>query len=214
MIHLILLGILFLNGSLLSEDPKQFNISDALKKEEAVFLSEIAADVKYILLEYTNESALSYINGVIFFKNHILIYDVRSNLLLFNMDGKFIRRIGKLGRGPGEYSNILGIDADVQNEIIYVLDNGTNKLLSYGLDGKFIPTIVQCQEKLSFAFHNGLFYLHTPINFSSISSEPGVTKFFQLSILNNKGTNVKDLCEATPKTNISAKTEVYIQFWK
>jgi hypothetical protein len=171
-------------------DYKVFNLSNSLGKEELVNLSEIAKEVKFIKLEYTTESILSYIKGVIFFKNNILVYDVKNNLCLFDLNGKFIRHIGKIGRGPGEYSNILCIDADILNEIIYVLDNNSPYLLSYYLNGDFRPTNIPCRNKISFSCYNNQFFFHTPSNLVLLDKGYGEDNNYQLSVVNSNGIQI------------------------
>ena len=52
---------------------------------------------------------------------------------MFDGKGKFVRRIGRQGQGPGEYSLVLSLDVDRENELSYLLDNG--KVNVYSLTG-------------------------------------------------------------------------------
>ena len=50
---------------------------------------------------------------------------------LFDINGRFIRKIDKTGRGPGEYLNIRKIDIDPVKRHIIVFDNGVG-ILCFG----------------------------------------------------------------------------------
>jgi len=189
----------------LSDKPITLDISDVYKKEDAVNLSEIAKAVKLIKLEFTPDAALSYIKEVILLNNYILICDVKSNLCLFDSDGKYIRHIGKIGRGPGEYSNIRCIDVDPQNEIIFILDNYSPFLLSYDIKGNFKSTIIPCRDKTSFCFLNGYFYFHAPINLVAYSDNSNSETFYQLSVYDSKAVLVKSLNEVNAKNLTKSK---------
>lgn len=55
-------------------------------------------------LETTEASLLSYPELLKTCRDTLFVFDrSNSSLLLFAPDGKFIRRIGRIGRGPGEY---------------------------------------------------------------------------------------------------------------
>ena len=58
---------------------------------------------------------------------------------MFDGKGKFVRRIGRQGQGPGEYSLVLSLDVDRENELIYLLDNG--KVNVYSLTGDYLKSI-------------------------------------------------------------------------
>jgi hypothetical protein len=69
------------------------------------FLSEIANQIEYVSLEAKEESYIGEISQICFSDNKILVYDEKlNNLLLFSRSGEFIAKIGKIGKGPGEYT--------------------------------------------------------------------------------------------------------------
>lgn len=97
-------------------------------------------DVEQIIpLETSSKSLIVDINKVIINNNNIYILDTRNyNLIVFDQNGKFIQKIGTIGKGPGEYIEIR--DFDISNGFIYTLDY--RKIHKYNLnDGKFIETI-------------------------------------------------------------------------
>lgn len=59
----------------------------------------------------------------------------------YSRDGRFIRRVGHIGRGPGEYSQGNGVRVDEKRGILYILFNG-DAVLRYELDtGRFIDQV-------------------------------------------------------------------------
>ena len=60
---------------------------------------------------------------------------------LFDKNGTFLRQIGGLGQGPGEYTNIYDAQIDEVNNRIYMLPWTSNQLLVFDLDGNILPPI-------------------------------------------------------------------------
>ncbi len=88
---------------------------------------------EYIALETKKESLFGTINKLIVHDDKYFILDKvkRKKVLIFAEDGTFIRTIGSVGKGPGEYSNMedFTIDEATQNivilgypSIVYVYD--------------------------------------------------------------------------------------------
>lgn len=61
---------------------------------------------------------------------------------LYDKSGKFICNIGKLGRGPGEYPTLNGLQFSADGRKLYLFPFGTTrKILEYDLAGKHIRDI-------------------------------------------------------------------------
>ena len=73
-----------------------------------------------------------------------------NTALVFNIDGKFVRSVGSMGQGPGEYNMILNAAFDDRNSRLYILANRPYKIVCYHLDGKFV--------KESLLDQNGWYY--------------------------------------------------------
>lgn len=89
----------------------QINI-DPDQVENFIDISPMLDDsIEIIPLETTDECLLSNIERLIFYKGHFYILDEpRRNIFVFDEAGRFVRKIGKQGSGPGEYSSILFFD--------------------------------------------------------------------------------------------------------
>jgi len=100
-------------------------------------LSSIVEEIKSIELELTDESLInpSQIVRVCLLNNSHVIIAEKNQILLFSIDGTFIRSIGSRGQGPGEFINILNLAIDEKNKHIFV---GSSKIICYDLDGTFL----------------------------------------------------------------------------
>lgn len=63
-------------------------------------------------------------------------------ILMFDRDGHFVRKIGNIGEGPEDYHEYsYRLAVDIENEIIYVLNDPYDVLLSYSFTGDFLQRI-------------------------------------------------------------------------
>jgi hypothetical protein len=88
-----------------------------------------------------------------------------KGLLVYNTSGQLKARIGKKGKGPGEYIYGFRFTLDRNNKIVYVLDK--EKILKYTFTGQFLGDIPLTRKKQLFnhvVFSNGKLYLYEGIN--------------------------------------------------
>ena len=113
------------------------NPSDVAKYDKGFF-----QDIRVIPLETNDSVLMAGCDKVIHHENRYYVLDKRfSNLFIFDEQGKYLERIGKLGNGPGEYQSIYGFDIieSEQKVIVYSLENMA--LFEYSLMGDFIQKI-------------------------------------------------------------------------
>jgi len=97
-----------------------FKIRDHLDQAGELLLSTIANEIRYIPLETTPACFLSGCRQVEIFHNNIYVKDTKA-LYKFDMDGRFIGQIGRIGNGPGEYGSVLWFNFIASsNEIILI----------------------------------------------------------------------------------------------
>lgn len=125
-----------------SETP-MINIEHDFDQIKEFRLSHIADDIEYIKLEKTPETNIGGGRPVWHITNEfIFVFTSGPNsgsLLQFSRKGKFIRQIGKYGRGPGEFISILGMSSDDNNKNLYVIANFAHKVLTFDLiTGEFL----------------------------------------------------------------------------
>jgi len=94
-------------------------------------LSDIAKEVIYIPLETKTESYLNQINEIVFTDSCILI-EHWGQIKIFSSDGKFIRELYRVGKGPREcYARSFTISD--QKRTILVYNNFAHKINEYRL---------------------------------------------------------------------------------
>mgnify|MGYP002349173891 CR=1 FL=1 len=103
--------------------------------------SELGADdleCIFIPLETKEECLLSLsFDDIQFYDDKIFIVNSQNNMarvFVFSKEGDFITQIGKIGQGPGEYSQPYKLHINENKKIITIADRHLNKLIDYNLD--------------------------------------------------------------------------------
>lgn len=143
---------------------------DPDKVENYIDISPMLSDsIDIIPLETTDESLLSNIGRLIFHKGHFYILDgTRRGIFVFDEKGRFVRKIGKQGGGPGEYSRISFFD--VMGDSLIISHEGSFKCTIYNLQtGDAVHTITPEISRLDGFVLDKDFYLIT--NYEKVEQE-------------------------------------------
>ena len=126
------------------------NVSDKL------YIESLIEEAYYVPLETTDESLFAYNRKTIVYKDHIYVLDdvLARAVLIFDMSGKFLRKIGKQGGAPNEFALLLGMTIDEKNDRLVLFDQRKKKLMHFTLDGDYVKT-----TNLSFDFSGQMEYL-------------------------------------------------------
>jgi len=101
---------------LLEFDPRSTNV-------KAIKLSEIADDISYIILD--DSVPIGFINSNIrCISNSIFFSELDVGILEYNRKGEFKKKIGSIGRGPGEYTSYVDFTVDENSGTVYIRDRG------------------------------------------------------------------------------------------
>ena len=121
-----------------------------LTKTRVVNLSDIGFfDIEYIPLETHENSVISGIDYLFFNDyniNKIIVEDSSyiikngNSVLRFYYDGSFVTKIGSVGRGPDEFTQVGDIDYDKIDKEICILSGWQKKLCYYSESGEHIRT--------------------------------------------------------------------------
>ena len=116
--------------------------AEIIKNKHEVKLSEFATDVEIIQFDNTPKALLGRIQDIQLTNDYIFVEHSGNALITqFSRAGKYIRHIGKQGRGPKEYALCRKFSLDEKNERIYIQTNWTRKILVYNFDGEYIKTV-------------------------------------------------------------------------
>ena len=109
------------------EAPKDFLIASSFK------------NIHMIQLEATEESLISDIKRVVDVEGKVYVLTRTNEIFCFDRaTGKYIRTIGRMGEGPGEYVSAMDICYDEKEKCICVVDYYKSAIHNYSLDGRFL----------------------------------------------------------------------------
>ncbi|TKG94934.1 6-bladed beta-propeller [Puteibacter caeruleilacunae] len=140
MIHLkrtiLLLVIAFCFSSLQAQELQTIDVESAIdKKSESVAMSEYAESISYCPLETNDNCTIDRNIKVSATKDEIIVRSKSGCFLFDRKTGKFIRKIGTEGRGPGEYYSVSGLVNPLSRFVYFIGHQGV--LLKYGFDGVY-----------------------------------------------------------------------------
>ena len=121
-----------------SPDDNLYKIDPRTFVENKIILSEIANDIKYIPLDNSFPIGITYTLRITKEYVYLSIKDV--GIVQFDRYGKFVRKIGSRGKGPGEFRYGMNFTVDDLTENVYVLDPGIVKV--YSPSGIFLRDIL------------------------------------------------------------------------
>lgn len=109
------------------EAPKDFLIASSFK------------NIHMIQLEAKEECLISDIKRVVDVEGKVYVLTRTNEIFCFDRaTGKYIRTIGRLGEGPGEYVSAMDICYDEKEKCICVVDYYKSAIHNYSLDGRFL----------------------------------------------------------------------------
>lgn len=116
----------------------------SVNSDLGVIKSSQLIDTSYVIpLETLSKNLIGHIDEVKIYKNEIFVSDIRKSksVYVFDLRGKYLRRIGDIGSGPGEYSRPEGFEIDEKNNELLVFNGNIRKILRYNLSGEFLGNI-------------------------------------------------------------------------
>lgn len=155
-----MLMLLYIKSQDRGDSIQVVDIGAGVTKMERFSLSQFTDDILYTKLEFLENSQMGEIRSISVSEKYILISDNKF-CYLFDPRGKFLRNIGKVGRGPGEYQFLTG--ALLLNDRIFI--QSVFDLFEYKTDGSFVRKI-----KDRFMFNNNKYeYSRNWINLNDSS---------------------------------------------
>jgi hypothetical protein len=187
------------------DKPFTITLNTNLSNSKEIGLKEIAENIEYIKLEFLPESVLGRIQRLVATEKYFFVFDNRD-ISQFSRSGKYIRKIGKSGRGPGEYPALRDFAVDESTQHLFVLGNFIRQIFVYDFNGNYVKGIKLNEEERETIdiTEDGLIVLQTsPITKSLLSTEVinqqgiSVLKFYSRSYLNSNSIKIAK----TPNTS-------------
>ena len=137
-----------------ASDIATIEIVQNLGKFQAVPLSEFVTELEYIPLETCDDCLIAEWNGgynhIIVTTSHIFVAGYNF-CYAFDRDGRFIGKLGSVGQGPGEYSDLRGLSIDENKQSVYI--NARYSVMEYSYDGVFRRSFSVPQTRLQLHNH-------------------------------------------------------------
>lgn len=106
--------------------------------------SRIIKNIDLIALETVKESIIGRIDNIKEYKDHYYIFDrhISKSLFVFNKNGRFVKRIHDIGKGPHEYTRLYSFSIDNYSNQIIICAGWPAKILKYNLFGEFEEEVI------------------------------------------------------------------------
>lgn len=107
-------------------------------EDKTLTYSDIIEVQEWIALDSLNECIIGDVAKIEEFNNEFYILDktIRKCVLVYDEHGKYLRRIGRIGQGPGEYAEINDFAVNRKAGCVAIL-SGLSKVYVYSLEGEF-----------------------------------------------------------------------------
>lgn len=130
------------------------NLDEALIKD-TLHASTFIASVTPVVLETTDENLTGFLSAMQVTKDCICVLDGGPGgsgcLFVFNKQGKYLRKIGEKGQGPGEYINIHDFTISEKNNEVFIVDDKSSKIRVYNFStGEFVRNIPFEDDKVKY----------------------------------------------------------------
>lgn len=124
-------------------------------------VSQMADLEKVIPLETAEDVLIGTIDKLEMDDSHIVIMDKRMRAVwLFGTDGRFVRKIGRLGNGPKEYVSLDDMCFDKESRTVWIWDRIKQVMLEYDLTGELLKEVATGFSSNVFAKTKDGFWLY------------------------------------------------------
>lgn len=139
---ILVIFILIFSGCSSSQremESSAYKLDVELEGADNLDFNEYFSSVRYVPLETTKDVLIGEITKMYMTNKNIIIFDQKSmSIFLFDIDGKFVRKIGEKGEGPDEYLYINDIQFDEKRMRILAHERLKNKIYTYDLLGNLV----------------------------------------------------------------------------
>ena len=127
------------NQNIEQEYGRRIDINLTTSDRDSIPYSEFVDSITYLTIQADDSLRIGNIENIRFADTYIAAFDPRAyQVLLFNADGRFVRKIGARGRGHGEFIRPLRMDVDADEKVVLVYDIVQGSVLRYGFDSTYI----------------------------------------------------------------------------
>lgn len=137
---------------------------DSLINQNPIKYSDIFSDFHIIPLETKDDCIFSYISNIKIVDSVIYLLDSygTKSVYLFSLNGDFLSKICKIGRGPEEYLNPTNFDVNREKGTILILDWDSKKVIEYDKNGEYLSSMSFKNRFISFVLYNDKLITYMP----------------------------------------------------
>ncbi len=159
----LLLGILFSGCNPAQPDQNEIiDLKPILSLEETkVNMSEFIKDFEYFRPEAKPGSFFSLMGILHVGPEIVVLYEKKTQQAsIFSRAGKYIGKLGEVGKGPGEYKSASGgVFVFNKKKEIHISDKERKRLLRFNFDGKFLGAVEYTATPRSMTIYQDEYYL-------------------------------------------------------
>ena len=142
---------------------------DGVSQQQEFSTTDVFEKITFVPLETTDAGLLRDVSDLRETAQYLFITS-DNGLYQFDVHGKFIRKIGQIGQGPGDYAGITAFDIDESQQTLFIHDYMQQKIIKYSFDGAFIesyriPVFVDGMTYMRLAKQGELLYLNNTNSF-------------------------------------------------
>ena len=135
-------------------------------------LSYWVEDFETVKLDGKDEALVGH--GPVYVSDNYILVRESNNVpcKLFRRDGSFVGKVGSLGQGPGEYTDVYDMQIDEQAEHIYLLPFRSKAIYVYDLKGNYQKDIPLNKKYEKLMVPKGLFKVDAAKNRVAVMTLP------------------------------------------
>ncbi|MFH0843829.1 MAG: 6-bladed beta-propeller [Bacteroidota bacterium] len=175
--------------------PYYIDLEKDIDRIKSIPLSTFGSKLEYIPLETGSDFLIKSVDNIFINDSFIFIGDYNQRLLLFDINGKYLRQIGKIGKGPGEYQSVENFVVGNKQKEIYILSYREVNIFDFtGQFKRDFRLDFPCSEIIM--DDNGDLILHP---FSS--AQPTTDPVYSWYVYDNKGTEKTKILNTSKRIN-------------
>lgn len=150
--------------AILPKNVHQFSLEQSLNSNStALDINQYFNLTRAIILEFKDSMPIHNIFKVLISAPSIFILDnVQNFIFVYDLQGRFLHRIGEIGDGPGEYLDIT--DFVISNNEVIIFSNSSRKIIHYTSTGSLVKEIPIIHFGEAIVLFNDGYILHTKNN--------------------------------------------------
>ncbi|TKG94556.1 6-bladed beta-propeller [Puteibacter caeruleilacunae] len=148
---------------------------------------EVFSKTEVIPLETNEDCLINTINQMEVWDGKFFILDWKQNtLLVYSDQGKYLNKIGSIGRGPGEYIRPRYFFIDKEKKLVNIFDAPMKKLMCFRQTGELINEI-HLDHYLSTVGKTAKGYWGFCSNVTNVDVDNEASKYVKFMTFNEKG---------------------------